>query len=225
MSDEQSVPMTPLEPATPSGDSFPSIPLQPATPSGDNFPMVPLQPATPSVDVPPYIQEPPRRVTSFREVFDFFLGGITDEMFLEMTLEDTEEVLQEILMAALPHFEFPKQDIYAVDLINQCFTVQLTGEEMMIIRQYMISEWLGMQLATIDLVKQKYSGSDFKFTSQASHIKQLVALKKEYETKGFHLQRLYSRRRKGKNGIFESTFDMLATPQTTWSERMARYDN
>ena len=99
---------------------------------------------------------------------------------------------------------FNDRDI--LDLINKNFSAKLTEEEMMIIRQYMISEWIGYQLANIDLVKQKYSGSDFKFTSQASHIKQLVTLKKEYETKGFHLQRLYNRRKKLRTGGYGSTF-------------------
>ena len=126
---------------------------------------------------------------------------------MEMTQEDTLEILEEILLAALPHFEFPREkDLFDLDLVNKTFTTKLSLEEMMIIRQYMISEWIGQQLATIDLIRQKYSGSDFKFTSQASHIKQLVALKKEYETKGFHLQRVYCRRKKVKSGGYGSTF-------------------
>lgn len=145
-------------------------------------------------------------VTSFEEMYDFFLAGITDDMFMEMTKEDTEALLEEILLAALPHFEFPRKNIFDLDLTGKNFSAKLTEEEMMIIRQYMISEWIGYQLANIDLVKQKYSGSDFKFTSQASHIKQLVTLKKEYETKGFHLQRLYNRRKKLRTGGYGSTF-------------------
>jgi len=148
-------------------------------------------------------------VTSFNEMYDFFLAGITDDMYMEMTIEDTQELLQEILMAALPHFEFPREDIFDLDLDAKTFTVKLSQEEMMIIRQYMISEWLGYQLANIDLVRQKYSGSDFKFTSQASHIKQLVTLKKEYETKGFHLQRVYCRRKKVQRGGYGSTFSRI----------------
>lgn len=144
--------------------------------------------------------------TSFEEMYDFFLAGITDDMFMEMTKEDTDALLEEILLAGLPHFEFPRKNIFDLDLVNKTFGDKLTQEEMMIIRQYMISEWIGYQLANIDLVKQKYSGSDFKFTSQASHLKQLVTLKKEYETKGFHLQRLYNRRKRLKTGGYGSTF-------------------
>ena len=145
--------------------------------------------------------------TTFREMFDFFLAGITDDMFMELTKEDTEKMLEEILLAALPHFEFPREkDLFDVDLEEKTFSTKLSLEEMMIIRQYMISEWIGFQLATVDLIRQKYSGTDFKFTSQASHLKQLITLKKEYETKGFHLQRLYCRRKKVKSGGYGSTF-------------------
>ena len=40
--------------------------------------------------------------TTFQEMYDFFLAGITDDMFMEMTKQDTVEMLEEILLAALP---------------------------------------------------------------------------------------------------------------------------
>lgn len=148
--------------------------------------------------------------TTFQEMYDFFLAGITDDMFMELTKEDTEAMLEEILLAAIPHFEFPRnKDLFNLDLANKTFTAKLSLEEMMILRQYMISEWIGQQLATIDLIRQKYSGSDFKFTSQASHMKQLSTMKKEYETKGFHLQRVYCRRKKVRSGGYGSTFAQI----------------
>ena len=55
----------------------------------------------------------------------------------------------------------------------------------------------------------KYSGSDFKFTSQANHMSKLLTLKKDYEREGFHLQRLYKRRIKDEDGIMRSTFDTI----------------
>lgn len=148
--------------------------------------------------------------TSFKEVYDFFLSGVTDDMFMEMTREDTLQVLQEILLAAIPHFEFPREkNLFDLDLEKECFQSTLSLEEKMILRQYMISEWLGLQLANIDLVRQMYSGTDFKMTSQASHMKQLTTLKKEYEQKGFHLQRVYCRRIKNKEGVLVSAFGQI----------------
>ena len=79
-------------------------------------------------------------VTTFEEMYNFFLAGITDDMFMEMTKEDTEELLEEILLAALPHFEFPRKNLFDLNLDEKTFSATLTQEEMMIIRQYMISE-------------------------------------------------------------------------------------
>lgn len=148
--------------------------------------------------------------TTFQEMYEFFLSGITDDMFMELTKEDTEQLLEEILIAAMPSFEFPRwENPFDLDLEHKCFTACLTTEEKLILRCYMISEWLSYQLANVDLVRQKYSGSDFSLTSQASHMRQLISLKQEYETKGFHLQRLYCRRFKDKKGNLRSAFGKI----------------
>jgi len=55
----------------------------------------------------------------------------------------------------------------------------------------------------------KYSGSDFKFTSQANHMQKLLQLKRDYEREGFHLQRLYKRRIPDENGIMKSTMGTI----------------
>ena len=59
----------------------------------------------------------------------------------------------------------------------------------------------------------KYSGSDFKFTSQANHMQKLLQLKKDYEREGFHLQRLYKRREQDKDGVYRSTFGKIMEKQ------------
>ena len=76
----------------------------------------------------------------------------------------------------------------------------------------MIVEWLSQQLASVENTRMKYSGSDFKFTSQANHMHKILQLKKDYEREGFHLQRLYKRRFPDKNGIMRSTFGIIMKP-------------
>lgn len=157
-----------------------------------------------------------KEYTTFQEMYDFFLSGITDDMFMEMTKTDTEQMLEEILVAAIPHFEFPHWncDGTVLDFENKRFNVKLTLDEMRIIRAYMIVEWLGFQLANVDLVRQKYSSSDFEFTSQASHMRQLQNMREQYKTEGFHLQRLYSRKEYDENGRVRSSFHRLAEVNT-----------
>ena len=76
----------------------------------------------------------------------------------------------------------------------------------------MIVEWLGQQLASVENTRMKYSGSDFKFTSQANHMQKLLQMKKDYEREGFHLQRLYKRRILDLNGIYHSTMGKIMEP-------------
>jgi hypothetical protein len=55
----------------------------------------------------------------------------------------------------------------------------------------------------------KYSGSDFKFTSQANHLQKLLALKTENHRENIHAQRLYKRRMQGHDGRIMSNWSIL----------------
>ena len=145
--------------------------------------------------------------TPFSAVYNKFLSKVTDDMYMELSQQETENLLGELLDSAIQWFEFPR-----VDLSNRTdveFLAPLKEEEMNILATYMIVEWMGQQLATIELIRMKYSGSDFKFTSQANHMHKLKDLQKEYERKGFHLQRLYKRRKADSKGIMKSTFGSI----------------
>ena len=168
--------------------------------------------------------------TPFSVVYDSFLDKITDDMYMELTELDTFRLLEKLLMTAIHKFEFPRVDltnydnsyeeridsyqgvdsdyeeVTAVIYGGGYFNVELTAEEINILSTYMIVEWLGQQLASVENTRLKYSGSDFKFTSQANHMAKILALKKDYEREGFHLQRLYKRRLKDEDGIMQSTF-------------------
>lgn len=52
-----------------------------------------------------------RKGTLFSAVYNRFLGKITDDMYIELTPEDTIKDLQNLLIDAIPDFEFPRQDI------------------------------------------------------------------------------------------------------------------
>ena len=143
--------------------------------------------------------------TLFTKVYDAFFRKITEDMYMELTKEDTENMVQELLLSALSWFEFPRVDINDYDLAAGCFNVALSLDEINIISTYMVKEWLGQQLASVENTRMKYSGSDFKFTSQANHMAKLKNLVETYKQEGFHLQRLYKRRKKDVNGIYRST--------------------
>ena len=148
-------------------------------------------------------------MTDLKNIYDAFLTKITDDMYMELTPDETYNMLFDLLKDSLHWFEFPRFDLYAYNEELGMYMCDLTQEEINIISTYMIVEWLGQQLASVELVRLKYSGSDFKFTSQANHMHKLTNLKKEYERQGFHLQRLYKRRKVDDNGIMRSTFGSI----------------
>jgi len=169
-------------------------------------------------------------ITPFSNIYDSFLTKVTDDMYMELTRDDTYKLLQELLLSAIPKFEFPRHNLFDYELSYITVNVDgdsgvptdvynvgyfnsiLTLEEINILATYMIVEWIGQQLASIENVRMKYSGTDFKFTSQANHIQKLLTLKKDYEREGFHLQRLYKRRAPGKDGNPKSTLDIIMKP-------------
>ena len=152
--------------------------------------------------------------TLFTKVYDAFFRKITEDMYMELTKEDTESMVQELLLSALSWFEFPRVDINDYDLAAGCFNVALSLDEINIISTYMVKEWLGQQLASVENTRMKYSGSDFKFTSQANHMAKLKNLVETYKQEGFHLQRLYKRRKKDANGIYRSTMGEIMGGRT-----------
>ena len=66
----------------------------------------------------------------------------------------------------------------------------------------------------------KYSGADFKFTSQANHMQKLLQMKKDYEREGFHLQRLYKRRVRDIQGIYRSTMNKIMEPRDKYTQEV-----
>ena len=164
--------------------------------------------------------------TLFTEVYKSFLSKVTDDMYMQLSKEDTYEILRQLLLSAIPSFEFPRQNLkyQLVKTQNQeqqnqififewAFINKLTQQEINVLSTYMVVEWIGQQLASVENVRMKYSGPDFKFTSQANHIHKLIQLEKEYQRKGFHLQRLYKRRKVDAKGIYRSTFrDIMQQP-------------
>lgn len=147
--------------------------------------------------------------TEFDIVYNCFYSKITDDMYMELDESQTKALTRELLVNALPWFEFPRVNIMDYDVEDEQFNVSLSQEEVNIIATYMVVAWFDQQLASVEIVRMKYTGSDFKMTSQANHMAKLKNLRQEYERTGFHLQRLYKRRQVDKNGIVKSTLSSI----------------
>ena len=187
--------------------------------------------------------------TKFSAVYNRFLGQITDDLYLELTPEDTIRDLQNLLINAIPGFEFPRKNLYdytievdevpedeveAEDFIigtiwddlgsslldtpevlvdKSRFNVELTSEEINILALLMKQGWVQRQVTSIENTRMKYSGSDFKMTSQANHLAKLLTLLTESRRDSFHMQRLYKRRKIADDGSYRSNWSSLMESQ------------
>ena len=183
--------------------------------------------------------------TQFSAVYNRFLGKITDDLYLELTPEDTLRDLQNLIIDAIPGFEFPRQNLYDYEievreipedellpddfvlgtvwgdldtdqletpnvLVDKSrFNIELTSEEINILALLMKQGWVQRQVTSIENTRMKYSGSDFKMTSQANHLSKLLTLLEETRRDSFHMQRLYKRRKIAAGGAYASNWSSL----------------
>ena len=89
------------------------------------------------------------------------------------------------------------------------FAADLTSEEIYILALIMKCGWLQRQVTSIENTRMKYSGSDFKMTSQANHLAKLLTLLTECQRQSFHMQRLYKRRKVDDTGAISSNWSIL----------------
>lgn len=180
--------------------------------------------------------------TFFSSIYNRFLGQITDDLYLELTPEDTIRDLQNLLVNAIPGFEFPRKNLYdyTIEVIEinadevtpnefvlatieqeelsetpkvlvdrSRFNVDLTPEEINILALLMKMGWVQRQVTSIENTRMRYSGSDFKMTSQANHLSKLLNLLEESRRDSFHMQRLYKRRKVADDGTYISNWSSL----------------
>lgn len=147
--------------------------------------------------------------TSFETIIDRFLGKITDDMYLELTPEDTIRDAKQFLVDAIPYFEFPRFALYDYNEELEEYNVELTDEEINILALLMKTAWLERQINSVEVTRMKYSGSDFKMTSQANHLSKLIQLKHENVRESTHAQRLYKRRKFNEDGTVSSNWSCL----------------
>lgn len=184
--------------------------------------------------------------TKFATIYNRFLGKITDDMYMELTPEDTLRDLHSLLIQALPQFEFPRKNLFdyeeSIIIINgdeileddffigvvwedlenadsldrpqrvivdrSIFNAELTAEEIEILAILMMIGWVQRQVTSIEHTRMKYSGTDFKMTSQANHLQKLLSVLSECQRQSIHTQRLYKRRRL-ENNVYRSNWDVF----------------
>lgn len=153
-------------------------------------------------------------MTPVQLIYDRFFDLITDDMYMEISEEQTKRDCRSLLMASIPTFEFPKHPFTFTtveELGEKVLYIEqdLTLEEITILAYGMVVIWTQRQVTSIENTRQKFSGADFKLSSQASQLQRLMRLLLETKDEHRRLQMLHSRRRVNPKGEYESTFDMF----------------
>ena len=189
--------------------------------------------------------------TKFTEIYNRFLGKITDDMYVELTPQDTIRDLRNLIIDEIPGGEDRRDNLddYSIeseskfedevdkddfiigilwdempeDSINEVprveiehssFVAELTSEEINILAILMMCAWVQRQVTSIENTRMKYSGTDFKMTSQANHLSKLLTLLNECNRQSLHMQRLYKRRKIIDNGEYRSNWSVLREKST-----------
>ena len=107
--------------------------------------------------------------------------------------------------------EIPSDSSAPPDVIveRSAFNCELTSEEINILAVLMKHAWLQRQVASVENTRMKFSGADFKFTSQANHLAKLLNLLNEVNREAHHMQRLYRRRKLNQDGLYASNWSVL----------------
>lgn len=177
-----------------------------------------------------------QKKTPFSTIYDSFLNRVNSEMYLEMSELDTTEQLQGLLLNAIPRFKLPRVDLFdyeegnmeymgeysgvesgyvevpSIGWIGGSFNTTLSNEEINILSLAMVIEWFGQQLATTELAKMKYSGSDFKFSSQANHMAKLKVMMDKAKEECKSLQDAYKRRKRVDGKVLSTLGQVMEQP-------------
>ena len=74
-----------------------------------------------------------KKCTSFSTIYDVFTTRVTSDMYMELSELDTLRQLQDLLIAAIPRFKFPKFNSFDYDPVFAKFDAFAMKKDIMIV--------------------------------------------------------------------------------------------
>lgn len=115
--------------------------------------------------------------TPYYVVDNSFLNKITDDYLLTLIDENLYKLIGDYRTSASIRFKQCKKLQDRDDELKQ-YNQTLTDEEIEILANLMVLEWLKPQINSIETLKQTMSLKDYKMYSQSRHLDSLISLKK-----------------------------------------------
>ena len=131
-------------------------------------------------------------MTSFDDIYDAFLGKMTEDEWEAWTEEEMAVDFRNLLEAAIPWFKFPR---VSLERTNEGFVEDLKNEEIQILASFMKCEWLNRNILSWENIKPLYDERDFSPAKLLNEFRELLV---KEETKARKLESLYYRSINGK---------------------------
>lgn len=117
--------------------------------------------------------------TPYTTIYTSFLDKISDQYLASMIDDDLKAQLLKYLNNAVPKFHKCKKNLSERTDEQDGFANELSDEEIEILANLMVVEWLRPHVNNLELLKQALTPKDFKLTSQANHLKELQTLRRD----------------------------------------------
>lgn len=117
-------------------------------------------------------------MTNFETVYDAFLSKILDDEWSVWEEEDMKADWFSLLSGALSWFKFPRTSL-EMDMANECFTQDLSNDEIQILATYMKCEWLNRTILTWENIKPLYEERDFSQANLLSKFRENLTEEKK----------------------------------------------
>lgn len=113
-----------------------------------------------------------------------FLDKISDYEISKLIDDGEQDTVDDMQLsylksAIVKFYRYCQNDLTDRNDTTLIFTDTLTDEEIEILATGMLLAWLNPHIHRLQLLKQALSSSDFRLSSQASQLKELLNLKKE----------------------------------------------
>jgi len=113
--------------------------------------------------------------TVYTEIFTVFQSQINDPIFNASSVR--EAISFQYLLNSIPKFRRCLQDLNDRDDSNLTFNIELSLDEVQILGNLMVVEYLSSQIVNLSLIEQAMTSREFAMTSQANHLEKLLVLR------------------------------------------------
>lgn len=141
-------------------------------------------------------------MTEYQVIYDAFLAKVKeDDWSSEDDIETALSDWRAILESSIPFFKFPRVSLKRDEF---GFIEDLGDDEIQILANLMVEEWLSRTINTWENVKVMYDERDF---SQANLLDKFIKLLDNVQEKNKKLQKMYARSIMDKDSGMKKPFD------------------